>query len=188
MISAVEIQSLSTIWLDESHTELAAIFADFDNLDRSFNQTICGITGANIHPKSMLNLLLKDRVLADARVYSGFVEGYIIPQSLWNMNDAGFKIYLETLEDGRQKGVDMSMGIDAIECARQNVCDTIILVTGDGDFVPVVRKIRSYGKKVVVASFRCSLSRNLMEVADEVIFLDELRMIDTHGIRTTIEN
>ena len=85
--------------------------------------------------------------------------------------------------DIRQKGVDMSMGIDAIECARQKVCDTIVLVTGDGDLAPAVRKIRSYGVKVQVASFKGALNGSLSDAANGTIILDDLRMVDACGVK-----
>ena len=143
MISSAEAQSISPTGLLGLFTESAMIFGDYDNIIRSFWASIPGIRGAYLVLKTMRELLAGDRTIVCAKMYSGIVEGNPLPRGLWNLDQSGFDLCLEPVEDGRQKGVDMSMGIDAIECARQNVCDTIILVTGDGDFVPVVRKIRS---------------------------------------------
>lgn len=164
-------------------SESVMIFVDYDNLFRSFRDTLYGMKGAYIDTGLMKELLADDRYIVDARVYSGFVEGCPISKGLWRMDDSGYNLYLEPVENGRQKGVDMSIGIDAIECARQKVCDTIILVTGDGDLAPAVRRIRSYGVKVQVASFRSALNDCLSAVVDETIILDELKMVDACGIR-----
>lgn len=159
------------------------IFVDYDNLFRSFRDALSGMKGAYIDTGLMKELLADDRFIVDARVYSGFIEGCPISKGLWRMDDAGFNVYLEPVENGHQKGVDMSMGIDAIECARQKVCDTIVLVTGDGDLAPAVRKIRSYGVKVQVASFKGALNDCLSDAANETIILDDLRMVDACGVR-----
>ena len=163
--------------------ERMSIFIDYDNLIRSFKESISGIRGALIDFREMKSLLLGDCVLAEAKVYSGFVNGYRLPSGLKALNDIGFMSCLEELVNGHQKGVDMCMGLDAAECAMGDACDTVMLVTGDADYVPVVRRIKASGKRAIVASFRTTLSNRLKDEADEVVILDGLRMIDTWGIR-----
>ena len=165
-------------------TESVMILVDYDNLVRSFRNSIPGIAGAYIDFDLMKRLLAQDRYVAGARVYSGFEEGCPISKGLSRMLDCGYELYLEPIVSGHQKGVDMSMGIDAVEYARQNVCDTILLVTGDGDLGPAARRIKQYGVKVQVASFRNSLSNCLIEEADEIIILDMLRMVDACNLKT----
>ncbi len=186
MSTATDCCCASNSGLVNLQSESVMIFVDYDNLIRSFRDTVSEMKGVYIDMGLMKELLADDKFIVDARVYSGFVEGRPISKGLWKMGDIGFKLHLEPVEKGHQKGVDMSIGIDAIECARQKVCDTIILVTGDGDFAPAVRKIKSYGVKVQVASFRSSLNDCLSAVADDTIILDELRMVDTCEIRETI--
>ena len=53
---------------------------------------------------------------------------------------------------------------------RADVC---ILVTGDGDFVPLVEKLRNDGVRVEIASFRDTTSNELYQCADQVHHLDE---------------
>lgn len=72
---------------------------------------------------------------------------------------------------------DVGMAVDAIRMA--NSLDTIILVTGDGDFVPLVEYLKwGLGKEVEVAAFGRSTSAKLKESADIFIDLDRVpRMI-----------
>jgi uncharacterized LabA/DUF88 family protein len=63
---------------------------------------------------------------------------------------------------------DIGMAIDAI--AMANKLDTVILATGDGDFVPLVEYLRySSGIQVEVISFGKSSSGQLKEVVDDFI-------------------
>ena len=67
---------------------------------------------------------------------------------------------------------DVGMAVDAIRMAGS--LDAIVLVTGDGDFVPLVEYLRwGLGKTVEVAAFTRSSSGRLKEMADTFINLDE---------------
>lgn len=61
---------------------------------------------------------------------------------------------------------DVGMAVDAITMAPK--LDAIILVTGDGDFVPLVEYLRIHsGLQVEVMSFRKSTSSMLVEAVDD---------------------
>ncbi len=47
--------------------------------------------------------------------------------------------------------------------------DTLLLVSGDRDFIPLVVELRSMGKKVFIVGINGSYSEDLKEVADELI-------------------
>lgn len=60
---------------------------------------------------------------------------------------------------------DVGLAVDAIRMAPK--LDTIILATGDGDFIPLVEFLRnSFGCQVEVVSFGKSTSTKLKEVTD----------------------
>jgi uncharacterized LabA/DUF88 family protein len=67
---------------------------------------------------------------------------------------------------------DVGLAVDAIKLAPK--LDTIILISGDGDFVPLVEYLKiNMGCQVEVASFGKSSSQRLKEAADEFIDLSE---------------
>ncbi|MFM2357422.1 MAG: hypothetical protein RJA61_159 [Candidatus Parcubacteria bacterium] len=67
---------------------------------------------------------------------------------------------------------DVGLAVDAIKMAPK--LDTIILVSGDGDFVPLVEYLKTNeGCQVEVLSFGKSTSAKLKEVADDFIDLDQ---------------
>ena len=67
---------------------------------------------------------------------------------------------------------DVGMAVDAIRMS--SFLDVIVLVTGDGDFVPLVDYLKwGTGRSVEVAAFSRSASGKLKEVADVFIDLEE---------------
>jgi uncharacterized LabA/DUF88 family protein len=51
--------------------------------------------------------------------------------------------------------------------------DTVILVTGDGDFAVLVDHLRAMGTRVEVMSFGSSSAKEIREAADNFIDMDE---------------
>jgi uncharacterized protein (TIGR00288 family) len=79
---------------------------------------------------------------------------------------------LQVFAGGAKKGDwDVGLAVDAIKLSPK--LDAIILVTGDGDFVPLVEYLKNDGCQVEVASFGKSTSARLIEVADDFIDLDK---------------
>jgi uncharacterized LabA/DUF88 family protein len=63
---------------------------------------------------------------------------------------------------------DIGMAIDAVAMGQK--LDTVILATGDGDFVPLVEYLKyTYGVQVEVIAFGKSSSGQLREAADDFI-------------------
>jgi hypothetical protein len=65
---------------------------------------------------------------------------------------------------------DVGLAVDAIKLAPK--LDAIILVSGDGDFVPLVEYLKNYCQ-VEAVSFGKSASAKLKEVVDDFLDLDE---------------
>lgn len=67
---------------------------------------------------------------------------------------------------------DVGMAIDAVKMAPK--LDAVILITGDGDFVPLVEYLQTNeGCQVEVVSFGKSTSTKLREAVDDFFDLDE---------------
>ena len=52
-----------------------------------------------------------------------------------------------------EKGVDVALAIDALQVANDGKMDVAVLVTGDGDMVPLARALMEKGIRVLVAYF-----------------------------------
>lgn len=80
---------------------------------------------------------------------------------------------LQIFSSGAKKADwDVGLAIDAVKLAPK--LDSVILVTGDGDFVPLVEYLQmNQGCQVEVVSFGKSTSAKLIEAADDFIDLDQ---------------
>jgi len=64
---------------------------------------------------------------------------------------------------------DVGITIDAVRLA--SFLEVIVLVSGDGDFVPLVEYLKNQGRQVEVLAFSKSASARLKETADDFIDL-----------------
>jgi len=81
---------------------------------------------------------------------------------------------LQIYADGMKKADwDVGMAVDAIRMA--SFLDVIILVTGDGDFLPLVDYLKwGAGRMVEVAAFHRSASAKIQEAADRFINIEDI--------------
>jgi uncharacterized LabA/DUF88 family protein len=66
---------------------------------------------------------------------------------------------------------DVGLAVDAIKMA--NRLDSVVIVSGDGDFIPLVEYLQTMGVQVEVVSFGKSTSGKLREVVDDFVDLSE---------------
>lgn len=79
---------------------------------------------------------------------------------------------LQEYYGGFKKGDwDVGLTVDAIRIAPG--VDTIVLVSGDGDFLQLVDYLKNRGKRVEVVAFGRSASSKLKEAADEFINIED---------------
>jgi uncharacterized LabA/DUF88 family protein len=69
----------------------------------------------------------------------------------------------------RQKGVDMRIGVDIASITLKQQADTIILVTGDSDFVPAAKVARREGVEFLLDPLWQSVNDDLHEHVDGIV-------------------
>jgi uncharacterized LabA/DUF88 family protein len=76
----------------------------------------------------------------------------------------------------KQKGVDIFIYKDIVELAEDDSYDKAILVSGDSDFLDVVKKLKELEKEIEIWSFRKSTSRLLITEAgrENVFYIDNI--------------
>ncbi|MFH1620478.1 MAG: NYN domain-containing protein [Patescibacteria group bacterium] len=87
------------------------------------------------------------------------------------LHGAGIELKIKDVQEfaGGQKKADWDVGmaVDAIKLGEK--VDVIVLITGDGDFVPLVEYLHGHGVIVEVAAFAESTNAQLKAVADRFI-------------------
>jgi uncharacterized LabA/DUF88 family protein len=93
------------------------------------------------------------------------------------LEKAGLELRMKDLQiyaGGLKKG-DWDVGLTVDVIRMMPFLDVIILVTGDGDYIPLVNYVKWAGGRVVeIASFRRSASSKLVEAADEFVNIEAL--------------
>ena len=82
------------------------------------------------------------------------------------------KVFKRNKGTERSKGVDISLTVEALNQVHSNNVDTVMLLTGDGDFQPLVEEIKRCGKQLFLGAFSSGLSPQLKLSADEFYVLD----------------
>ena len=80
---------------------------------------------------------------------------------------------LQVFSSGTKKGDwDVGLTVDVMKMA--NRLDTVVIVSGDGDFIPLVKYLQHHtGTQVEIVSFGKSTSGKLREAADDFLDLSE---------------
>lgn len=132
------------------------------------------------HARANFGNILKDSVagrrLIRARAYSVTTESGEEKGFFEALAKIGIEMRLKDLQvfygGAKKADWDVGLAVDAITAAPK--LDTVILVTGDGDFVPLVQYLQTHGGcQVEVVSFGRSTSAKLKEAADDFLDLDD---------------
>ncbi len=85
------------------------------------------------------------------------------------LEEIGFEIKVKELKtyfDGSKKGDwDMGIAIDALAIAEK--VDSVVLISGDGDFSALLKRIKAKGTRAEVISFKKSTSNELIQEATD---------------------
>lgn len=78
------------------------------------------------------DVLLKERIFEDILMRQGVTTHYL------------------ALGPDGEKGIDVWLALEAFELALHKRFDVVVIVAGDGDFLPLVRKLNSLGSRVML--------------------------------------
>ncbi len=79
---------------------------------------------------------------------------------------------LQVFHSGTKKGDwDVGLTVDAIKMAPR--LDSVVIISGDGDYIPLVEYLQTMGVQVEVVSFGKSTSSALIETVDDFVDLGE---------------
>lgn len=113
--------------------------------------------------------LEEDGTITVAKV---FLNQYASEKLIEAVVSQGFEPVLGVGEvEEEESDVDVYMSSAAMEAVFSEDIDTIVLVTRDADFLPVVQKAKEKGKNVIVAGMEPGFSVALKNAADSVMLL-----------------
>lgn len=137
-------------------SQSVAILVDGNNMERSIHGQ-CGDAGAMINFDTLIPRLIDNRAL-NRLIY--FREGKQISKKLAE------RLYMHYHGSVRpcHKSADIPLSIKATQLASK--VDTIIIMSGDSDYIELVRHLKSEGVRVEIAAIPDTTSALLVEEAD----------------------
>ncbi len=170
--------------------ERVIIFIDGSNFYHSVRDTF-DLHDNQIDFKKLIDILKDERLLVGVYYYNASLDRGYNEEVYWKQQKffsdlksiPGFHVILCNMRKIRKndgtvefsvKGDDIHLGIDMVSFAYENLYDTAILVSGDGDFAPAVKRIQKLGKKAENAYFSISRSSLLKQVCDLSILIDDM--------------
>lgn len=145
-----------------------AVFIDVQNLYYSARH----LFSAHVDFAKVVTVGVEDRKLIRAIAYVVRTESEDEKPFLEALESRGLETRERDLQVfyGGAKKADWDVGI-TIDCVRIcDMVDAVILVSGDGDFAPLVEYLKQRGRQVEVMAFRKTTSAKIVEMAD--IFTD----------------
>ena len=156
----------------QSKNQRVGVFVDVQNLYYSAKN----IYNSKINFKELLKIAVSGRELIRALAY--VIKADLLAEKSFfeALEQIGYEIKSKDLQiffGGFKKGDwDVGIAMDAIELGPK--IDTAVLISGDGDFLPLVEHLqRAVGCRVEVIAFGKSASSKLKEAADSFVDLDE---------------
>lgn len=154
-------------------SQRVVVLVDVQNL----YYTARNVFHSRINYKNLLEKATAGRILTRAIAYVVNADASDREGDFFDaVNSAGFDIKEKELQifgDGSRKADwDIGIAMDAIRLGHK--VDSIILVSGDGDYVPVVTYLQqSLGCLVEVIAFKKSTSHHLIAAADDFIAIED---------------
>ncbi|MFW9773885.1 MAG: NYN domain-containing protein [Candidatus Heimdallarchaeota archaeon] len=154
------------------------IFIDNSNIFKGFRKY-----NIKADYEKLKYIITKNRKLEGIFLYEGAIYPMSPEKKKWyeDLNvKSGYTIRVSfdkiVLNETFEKKVDIIIAIDIISLAYENAYDTAILVSGDGDFIPVVKKVKELDKKIELWAFKYSLSNALKEELrhEDINYLDDI--------------
>ena len=149
-----------------------AVLVDVQNLYYSAKH----LYNARVNYKNLLSHAVQQRLLVRAIAYAIKTDESKESEFFDALHNAGFEVKEKNLQvffGGAKKGDwDIGIAMDAIRLGHK--VDSIILVSGDGDFKPVVNYLQqALGCLVEVIAFKKSANKELMEISDDFINIED---------------
>ncbi len=153
-------------------SQRVGVFIDTQNLYHSAKN----LYGARVNFGAILKDAVDDRQLIRARAYVVTTESGEEKNFFEALHKIGIEVKTKDLQifigGAKKADWDVGLAVDAISMAGK--LDAVIIVSGDGDFVPLVEYLQTnMGCQVEAVSFGRSSSSRLKEAVDEFLDLDK---------------
>lgn len=161
---------MDKITIPQRKNHRIGVFVDVQNMYHSAKN----IYGSRVNFKELLKIATGGRELVRAIAYVVKSDTDEEKAFFEALEKTGLELKIKDLQvfAGGMKKADWDVGlaVDAISLSRQ--LDTLVIVSGDGDFAPLVEYLKFCGLIVEVLGFKRSTSSKLIEASNNFVDLD----------------
>ncbi|MFH1112162.1 MAG: NYN domain-containing protein [Patescibacteria group bacterium] len=151
--------------MQQHKDQRVGVFVDVQNMYYSGRN----LYNTKVNFGSILEQAVGNRKLIRAIAYVVRAEAPEETKFFEALDNQGFELKMKDLQifwGGAKKGDwDVGLAIDAISMSPK--LDVVVLVTGDGDYVPLVNYLQFLGQRVEVVAFGKTASGKLIEAVDD---------------------
>lgn len=83
-------------------------------------------------------------------------------------------VFKKAKKEAKSKGVDIQMTVDILSQIYLDNIDTVYLIAGDGDYLPIILEIIRMGKQIYLSAFSKGLNPKLEHKVDQFHLLDDI--------------
>jgi uncharacterized LabA/DUF88 family protein len=149
------------------------VFVDVQNMYHSAKN----LYKARVNFRELLKVVVAGRELSRAIAYVIKSDTEEEKAFFDALEKSGFELKSKDLQifpGGMKKGDwDVGLAIDTISLSRH--LDVVVIVSGDGDYEPLVEYLKYRGLIVEIAGFKRSTSARIIDTTDNFIDLEEIK-------------
>lgn len=149
----------------------AAVFIDVQNMYHSARN----LHGARVNFKAVVDAAVANRKLIRSFAYVVRTKTGEEKPFFDALIKEGIETRVKDLQEfyggAKKADWDVGMAIDAVRTA--DIVDTVVIVSGDGDFIPLVDYLKGRGRRVEVVAFGRTASQKLKEAADDFLDIED---------------
>ena len=154
----------------EANPTTIAVFLDVENLYIHALQQ-----GLDFKVAPIVEAARKEGRIIFARAYGDFSKPYLSGIKA-DLQDSVFEMSLLPSNMKGKNTADVQLALDALEmCLQPAAPSTVVIGSGDRDFVPLVQKIKRYGTFIIGVGLKGSISATLERICDTYWYYEDLQ-------------
>ena len=156
----------------QAMTRRVALFIDVDNI-----LILAQNSGLPFELSLIIDRARQQGTIMSSKAYADWTANFLRPILGDFRANAIELVQLPTSNMSREhkNTADIQLTVDAIEMVFSPVSpETVVIVGGDRDYVPLVQKLKRYGVYVMGMGVEAGVSRVLVEACDSFVFYDDI--------------
>ena len=170
---AVEVTTI--LQPDRPPSRTACVLIDMENLFGGYSGTVSGVPIRQILREidEIMETINIHSMRAVTRAYANWSDGRLASYRLEMMENGVEPVQVFSFSTAVKNAADIELVVDAMSLASEAPwIEVFVIVSGDGGFVPLIRKLHQLGKFVIViANTRETTNKLLKAVADHFHFV-----------------